>query len=97
LVLKKIYKVDKPLVKLKKRQRQTTQITELDKFQDAYDLPKLNKNNINHPNTSIPINEIEVLIKSLLKKKIPGPNGLSVEFFQTFKKINQCSSNYYMK
>jgi hypothetical protein len=57
----------------------------MDKFQDAYYLPKLNENNINSLNTSIPINEIEVLIKSLLKKKIPGPNELFVEFFQTFK------------
>jgi hypothetical protein len=47
----------------------------------------LNKNNINQLNTSIPINESKVLIKSLLKQKIPGPNGLSIEFFQTFKKL----------
>jgi hypothetical protein len=45
----------------------------------------LNKEDINHPNRSITKNEIEAAIKSLPKKKSPGPNGFSAEFYQNFK------------
>jgi hypothetical protein len=52
----------------------------MDKFLDTYDHPKLNQENINHLNRSITQNEIEAAIKSLLKKKSPGPDGFSAEF-----------------
>jgi hypothetical protein len=45
----------------------------------------LNQEDINHLSRSITQNEIEVAIKSLPKKKRPGPDGFSVEFYQTFK------------
>jgi hypothetical protein len=51
----------------------------MDKFLDTYDYPKLNQEEINHPNRSIIQNEIGAAIKSLSKKKSPGPNGFSAE------------------
>jgi hypothetical protein len=45
----------------------------------------MNKEHINLLNRSITQNEIEAEIKSLPKKKSPGPDGFSAEFYQTFK------------
>jgi hypothetical protein len=60
-------------------------LEEMDKFLDTYDHPKLSQEDINHLNRSITQNEIEVAITSLPKKKSPGPDGFSAEFYQTFK------------
>jgi glutamyl-tRNA reductase len=60
-------------------------LEEMDKFLDTYDHKKLNQEDINHINRSIIHNEIEVAIKSLPKKKSPGPDKFSAEFYQTFK------------
>jgi hypothetical protein len=60
-------------------------LKEMDRFLDTYDHPKLNQEDINHPNRSITQNEIEAAIKSLPKKKSPGPDGFSAEFYQAFK------------
>jgi hypothetical protein len=60
-------------------------LKEMDRFLDTYDHPKLNQEEINHLNRSITENEIEAAIKSLPKKKSPGPDGFSAEFYQTFK------------
>jgi hypothetical protein len=57
----------------------------MDRFLDTYDHPKLNQEEINHLNRSITQNEIEAAIKSLPKRKSPGPDGFSAEFYQTFK------------
>jgi hypothetical protein len=46
---------------------------------------KLNQEDINHLNRSITCNEIEAAIKSLHKKNSPELNGVSTEFYQTFK------------
>jgi hypothetical protein len=50
-------------------------LEEMDKFLDTYYHPKLNQEDINHLNGSIKQNEIEATIKSLTKKKSPGPDG----------------------
>jgi hypothetical protein len=57
----------------------------MDKFQDAYNQPKLNHVDINHLNRSITSNEIEAVIKSLPTNKTPGPDGFMTEFYQIFK------------
>jgi hypothetical protein len=62
-------------------------LKEMDRFLDAYDHPKLNQEDINHLNRSITQNEIEAAIKSIPKKKSPGPDGFSDEFYQTFKEL----------
>jgi hypothetical protein len=56
------------------------------RFLDTYDHPKLNQQGINHLNRSVTQNEIEAAIKSLPRKKSPGPDGFSAEFYQIFKK-----------
>jgi hypothetical protein len=48
-------------------------------------MPKLNQDQINHLNSSITPKEIEAIVKSLPIRKIPGPDGFSTEFHQTFK------------
>jgi hypothetical protein len=60
-------------------------LEEMDRFLDMYDHPKLNQEEINHQNRSITQNETEAAIKSLSKKKSPGPDGFSAEFYQMFK------------
>jgi hypothetical protein len=45
----------------------------------------LNQEDINHLNRSITQNDIESKIKSLPKKKSPGSDELSSEFYQNFK------------
>jgi hypothetical protein len=57
----------------------------MEKFLDTYDHQKLNQENINNLNRPITCHEIEAAIKSLPKKKSPGPDGFSAEFYQTFK------------
>jgi hypothetical protein len=49
----------------------------MDKFLDNYDHLKFNQEDINHLSRSITQNEIEAAIKSLPKKKSPGPDGFS--------------------
>jgi hypothetical protein len=60
-------------------------LKEMDRFLDIYDHSKLNQEDINHLNRSITQNKIEAAMKSLPKKKSPVPDGLSAEFYQTFK------------
>jgi hypothetical protein len=57
----------------------------MDRFLDTYDHPKLNQEDINNPNRSITKNKIEAAIKNFPKKKSPGPDGFTAEFYQLFK------------
>jgi glutamyl-tRNA reductase len=62
-------------------------LEEMDRFLETYNHPKLNQEEINHLNRSITQKEIEAAIKSLPKKKSPGPDGFSAEFYQMFKEL----------
>jgi hypothetical protein len=57
----------------------------MDRFLDTYDHQKLNQEDINNPNRSITKNKIEAAIKNFPKKKSPGPDGFTAEFYQLFK------------
>jgi hypothetical protein len=72
-------------------------LEKMDKFLDTYDHPKLNQEDINHLNRFITHNEIEIAIKSLPKKRGPGPDRFSAKFYQTFKEEYQHSLNFYTK
>ena len=63
-------------------------LKERDIFLEAYTLPRLNqeeRENINRPITN---NEIESIIQKLSTNKSPGPDGLTVEFYQTITTLN---------
>ena len=60
-------------------------LEEMDKFLEKHNFQRLNQEeteNINRPMTST---EIETVIKNLPTNKIPGPDGFTGEFHQTFR------------
>jgi hypothetical protein len=60
-------------------------LEEMDKFLDRYKVPALNQDQFNDLNSPISPKEIEAVTNSLPTKKSTGPDGLSAEFYQTFK------------
>ena len=57
----------------------------MDNFLETYSLPKLNQEEIDQLNKLITRNEIEYIIKTLPINKSPGPDGLTGEFYQTYR------------
>ena len=56
----------------------------MDRFLEKFNLPRLNKEDIEIMNNPITSTEIEAVIKNLPKNKSPGPDGFK-EFHQTFR------------
>ena len=59
-------------------------LEEMDKFLERYNLPRLNKEEIENMNRPITGNEIETVIKKSSNKS-PGPDGFTGGFYQTFR------------
>ena len=64
-----------------------------DKFLERYNLLRLNQEEIENMNRPITSTEIETVIKTLPTNKIPGPDGFTGEFYQTFKELTPSFSN----
>ena len=63
-------------------------LEEMDTFLETYKLSSLNQEDIeslNRPLTNMTNKETESVIKKLSKMKWPGPDGITSEFYQTFK------------
>ena len=60
-------------------------LEEMDRFLEKFILPRLNQEEIEIMNSPIISTEVEAVIKNLSKHKIPGPDGFTGEFYQTFR------------
>jgi len=60
-------------------------LEEMDRFLEKSNLPGLNQEEIEILNNPTKSTEIEAVINSLPKNKIPGPDGFTGEFCQTFR------------
>ena len=61
----------------------------MDRFLQRYNLPRLNWEEIENMNSPITSTEIENVIKKLPKNTSPEPNGLTTEFFLTFRNFSR--------
>ena len=61
-------------------------LEEIDRSLEKFSFPRLNQQEIEIMNNPITSTEIEAVIKNLPGgKKIPGPDGFTGEFYQTFR------------
>ena len=57
----------------------------MNKFLGAYNLPRLDQEDIENQNRPITSQEIELVINNLPTKKSPGQDGFTSELYNTFK------------
>ena len=57
----------------------------MDGFFENFNLLELNQEETQIMNNIITSTEVEAVIKNLSKNKIPGPDGFTGEFYQTFR------------
>ena len=60
-------------------------LEKMDRFLEKFNLPRLNQEEIEIMSNLITSTEIEAVIKNLPENKIPGPDGFTGEFYQTFR------------
>ena len=60
-------------------------LEEMERFLWKFNLPRLNQGEIEIMKNPITSTEIEAVIKHPPKNKIPGPDGLTGEFYQVFR------------
>ena len=63
----------------------TDNLEGMDKFVEKHNLLRLNQEEIENMNRPITSTEIDTVIKNLPTNKSPGPDGFTVEFYQTFR------------
>ena len=57
----------------------------MDEFLEKYNLPKLNKEEIENLNRPITSKKIKTVIRNLPTNQSPGPDGFTAEFYQKFR------------
>ena len=65
--------------------RHLKKLSEMDKFLEKYNLPKLNEEEAESLNRPITADEIETVIKKLPTHKSPRADGFTEEFYKAFK------------
>ena len=57
----------------------------MDRFLEKFNLPRLNQEEMEIRDIPITSTEMEAVIKNFPKNKSPGPDGITGEFYQTFR------------
>ena len=60
-------------------------LEETDKFLEKHNLPRLNQEEVENISRPVTSTDFETVIKNLSTNKIPGPDGFTGEFCQTFR------------
>ena len=60
-------------------------LEEMDRFLEKFNLPRLNQEEVEIMNNPITSTETEAVINNLPKNQNPAPDGITGEFYQTFR------------